>query len=219
MYIDSDFVSRFVENIALLIGENCEIVVHDFTNGYDRTIVKIINGHISGRSVGECPTNLLFEEFGSKGMVENDFPIYFNQTEKGRIIKSSTTFVRNKKKKVVGAVCVNLDITELVHTQKMLHKFLGYDPNQTGKAEIYAHSLSEIMEHYLQTVENEIGKPASEMNKDEKLRALAFLDQKGVLQMAKASIRLCDFFNISKFTLYNYLDEVRTKVNGNEQDP
>ena len=52
------------------------------------------------------------------------------------------------------------------------------------------------------------------MNKKEKMRALAFLDEKGILQMSKASVRLCEFFNISKYTLYNYLDAVRNKESG-----
>ena len=44
---------------------------------------------------------------------------------------------------------------------------------------------------------------------EEKMRALAYLDSRGVFQIAKAHVHLCKFFGISKFTLYNYLDEVR----------
>ena len=45
--------------------------------------------------------------------------------------------------------------------------------------------------------------------RQEKMRALAYLDSRGVFQIAKAHVHLCKFFGISKFTLYNYLDEVR----------
>ena len=58
-------------------------------------------------------------------------------------------------------------------------------------------------------MKREVGKPASEMNRQEKMRALAYLDSRGVFQNAKAHVHLCKFFGISKFTLYNYLDEVR----------
>lgn len=65
------------------------------------------------------------------------------------------------------------------------------------------------MDGYLDEVEREIGKPAPQMNRAEKLRALAYLDSRGVLQINKAGVRLCEFFGISKFTLYHYLDEIR----------
>ena len=59
------------------------------------------------------------------------------------------------------------------------------------------------------------------MDKSEKLQALAFLDERGVLQIAKAHVRLCEFFDISKYTLYNYLDEVRRNAaaRGKEEYP
>ena len=49
------------------------------------------------------------------------------------------------------------------------------------------------------------------MTKEEKMRALQYLDEKAVLQITKANVRLCQFFQILKFTLYHYLDEIREK--------
>ena len=45
--------------------------------------------------------------------------------------------------------------------------------------------------------------------------ALKYLDEHGAMQIAKSYVRLCEFFGISKFTLYSQLDEVR---NGNGKD-
>ena len=70
------------------------------------------------------------------------------------------------------------------------------------------------IEYYLTQCEKEIGKPAVVMKKEEKMKALEYLDEKEVLQISKASIRLCQFFQISKFTLYHYLDEIREKQKG-----
>lgn len=52
-------------NLGRLLGPDCEVVVHDFTNGLEHTIVHIVNGHVSGREVGGCPTNLFFENVNS----------------------------------------------------------------------------------------------------------------------------------------------------------
>ena len=52
------------------------------------------------------------------------------------------------------------------------------------------------------------------MNKEEKMKALEYLDKKGALQISKANVRLCEFFQISKFTLYHYLEEIRENKKG-----
>lgn len=49
------------------------------------------------------------------------------------------------------------------------------------------------MDACLDEVEREIGKPALRMNREEKLRALSYLDSRGVLQINKAGVRLCEF--------------------------
>ena len=38
---------------------------------------------------------------------------------------------------------------------------------------------------------------------------IEILDNKGVFLISKSSERVCEFLGISKFTLYNYLDQVR----------
>ncbi len=47
------------------------------------------------------------------------------------------------------------------------------------------------------------------MNKESKMKLLKFLDEKGVFLIKKSGERLCELLSISKFTLYNYLDEIR----------
>ena len=46
------------------------------------------------------------------------------------------------------------------------------------------------------------------------MKALEYLDKKGALQISKANVRLCEFFQISKFTLYHYLEEIRENKKG-----
>lgn len=50
------------------------------------------------------------------------------------------------------------------------------------------------------------------MNKEEKIQALAYLNSKGVFKIHKAGVILCDAFQISKYTLYSYLDEVKQQA-------
>ena len=46
MEINIDFLKRFLNNIGSLFGENCEIVLHDFTGNYEKMIIHIVNGQM-----------------------------------------------------------------------------------------------------------------------------------------------------------------------------
>ena len=38
-YLDFDFLIRFLEGLQKFLGENSEILIHDYRKGYDHTIV------------------------------------------------------------------------------------------------------------------------------------------------------------------------------------
>jgi len=44
---------------------------------------------------------------------------------------------------------------------------------------------------------------------------LSYLDSKGFFMFSKAGVKLCSFFDISKYTLYNYLEDAR-RLNNTE---
>ncbi|MFR5600596.1 MAG: helix-turn-helix domain-containing protein [Holdemania filiformis] len=47
------------------------------------------------------------------------------------------------------------------------------------------------------------------MNKEEKMEIVRFLDHKGAFLITKSGDKICAFLDISKFTLYSYLDTIR----------
>ena len=54
-YMDFQFLIRFLEGLQKFLGDNCEIIVHDYRKGYDHTIVYAFNSQLSGRDVGGSP--------------------------------------------------------------------------------------------------------------------------------------------------------------------
>ena len=47
------------------------------------------------------------------------------------------------------------------------------------------------------------------MSKEEKVRAIRYLNDTGAFLITKSGPKVCKFFGISKYTLYSYLDEAR----------
>lgn len=214
MQFNLEFIKQFTDNLGKILGSKCEIVVHDFSGSLEHTIVHIVNGENTGRKVGDAPTNLFFEHLQAikeKRSVK-EFEEYYTFTEDGKTIHSSSTFLMDENGNTAGAICVNYDITELLQLNKTLGTIIGSGLDTGVVNEKFARNVHELMDHYMLEVVREIGKPGSQMDRSEKLRALAYLDGKGITLISKAHVRLCEFFNISKYTLYNYLDEVRKNV-------
>lgn len=46
-------LKQVADLIAAQFGPNTEVVVHDFSGDIDHTIVYIVNGHVTGRRIGD----------------------------------------------------------------------------------------------------------------------------------------------------------------------
>jgi len=51
-----------------------------------------------------------------------------------------------------------------------------------------------------------VGKPVALMNKEDKVRAIQFLNQSGAFLVTKSGDKVAKYFGISKYTLYSYID-------------
>ena len=68
-----DNLKRIAKALSVQFGEHCEIVIHDLTgNAIEHSIVHIENGDISGRSVGDGPSQLVLDAFAKK--TDSDLP-------------------------------------------------------------------------------------------------------------------------------------------------
>jgi predicted transcriptional regulator YheO len=218
-----------MKGIAALFGSRCEVVLHDLTGDYGSTIVMIENGHVTGRKVGDCGSNLGLEVL--RGASKSEAPKsetsrseasrseaprgsapeggdkygYLANGRDGSVLRSSSVYIRSPEGKVIGCLCVNMDISGLMLAGNAIKELTA--SSVPREEEFFVNDVSELLDIFLQRAQEEIGKPVACMSREEKVRAVKYLDSKGALLISKAGNRICNFFNISKFTLYSYLDE------------
>lgn len=70
-------------------------------------------------------------------------------------------------------------------------------------------NIGDLLEDLLRECEQFVGKPAALMTKDERIRAIGYLDRRGAFLISKSSERACEFFGISKYSFYSYLNEAK----------
>lgn len=200
-----DVLCEIATCIAKQFGENCEVAIHDLTLPYDRTIVFIENGHVTGRKVGDAGTNTGLEILRGTTECKDQFN-YVNHSRSGRILRSSSKYFRDENGRVVGSLCINYDVTDLILAQRSIQHAANMMETADTK-ETFTSNVDELLEVLMQDTINLVGKPVDRMTKDDKVMAVKYLDSKGAFLIKKSVEKVSEFYNISKFTLYNYLGE------------
>ncbi len=200
--------------IARQFGNNCEVCIHELKEeDLEHTILFIINGGITGRKVGEGASNVVLKtiEKIKKGESIVDHLSYLTKASNGKILKSSTVFIKDMEGKYRYILSINFDISSFIPFKSDLDLLLQTEDK--SKLEEIPNSAQELMEKLILKSEELIGKPASIMNKDEKIKAIKFLNDSGVFLITKSGDKVSNHFGISKFTLYNYIDSKKEEVN------
>ena len=179
-------IEPFVEAIAETLGKNCEVVLHDFRYP-ERSIVKIANGHVTGRTVGGPTTDLALRFLGGRrGGKDIDRIVgYRTLTSKGAEIKSTTVFIRDDKGVAVGCLCINIDVTPYQSAKTFMDELCRTHPYQDNGEigevpEKFDLSVDALIDESFHQAMKKIGRPLAYMNKDDKLCVVRELKDKGL---------------------------------------
>lgn len=205
---EKEFLSQLMDMLEQQMGSYTEIVLHDLKQDYATTIRDIRNGHITGRQIGGTGSNLGLEVLQGTVKDGNRFN-YITRLKDKRILRSSTLYIKDDDGKLIGCLCINTDITDSVRMESYLKELNHYDINVNDKQEIFVTEVNQLLEYLLQEGQKLVGKPASVMNKEEKLQFLKYLNDKGAFLITKSGERIQEFLGISKYTMYTYLDIIK----------
>lgn len=200
-----ELLRQVAAGIAAQFGSNCEVAIHDLSRDPDRSIVFIANGHVSGRKVGDGASNVVMEQLQTNDPEPKDHLSYLMKTPDGKILKSSTVYIRNGKGKVSAILAINYDISALLMVESALHGLVSTEGPQPSEPEKIV-NINDLLEELIQQSVALVGKPVALMNKDDKVRAIQFLNQNGAFLVTKSGDKVAKYFGISKYTLYSYID-------------
>ena len=204
-----EFAKRMAKGLAGQFGQNCEVVIHDLRGkDLEHSIIAIENGHVTGRSIGDGPSHIVLESLKEDPGMLQDRISYLTRTSDGRVLKSTTLFIRDDEDRVIGLLGINYDISMLVSLEGSLRDFTGQD-RLTSEPEAISRNVADLLDELLERSVSLVGKPTAMMSKDHKIRAIMFLDDNGAFLITKSGPKVCQYFGISTYTLYSYLDEIR----------
>ena len=185
-------LKRIAAAIAAQFGSNCEVVIYDLTcENPEDMILYIENGHVSKRSAKAGPSHVVLEAMRDGRKDIPDHYNYLTKTHDGRILRSSTIYIKDEDGRVTGIFAINYDMTELMMTQSVINAIV---------------QNNELLDDLLEQSVQLIGRPVAMMNKDDKVKAIRFLNDAGAMLITKSGDKIAKYFGISKYTLYSYLD-------------
>ena len=196
--------------IARQFGKDCEVCIHDLSvKDLEHTIIFIINGHVSGRKIGDGASKVVLEtlEAIEKGDIIVDHLGYRTTTQDGRILKSSTVFLKDSTGKYRWVLGINYDVTALMNVDAALQSITtveSHDSNGDGQIPL---NVNDLLDNLINQSVKRIGKLPALMNKEEKIQAIQFLRDAGAFLITKSGDKVSNFYGISKFTLYSYIDQ------------
>lgn len=205
-----DFLKQLAHGLAIQFGSSCEIAIHDLkTKDLEKSIVYIENGHVSNRQTGDGPSGIVLETLQSDPSTIHDKLSYLTKTEDGRILKSSTFYIRDDDGSISYIFSLNYDITaftaastaiqSLIATKDTLPDLTGDSPRQI------THNVNELLDLLIEQAVAKVGKPVAMMNKDDKVAVVQYLDHAGAFLITKSGDKVSSYLGISKFTLYSYM--------------
>ena len=205
-----DFLKQLAHGLAIQFGSSCEIAIHDLkTKDLEKSIVYIENGHVSNRQTGDGPSGIVLEPLQSDPSTIHDKLSYLTKTEDGRILKSSTFYIRDDDGSISYIFSLNYDITaftaastaiqSLIATKDNLPDLTGDSPRQI------THNVNELLDLLIEQAVAKVGKPVAMMNNDAKVAVVQYLDHAGAFLITKSGDKVSSYLGISKFTLYSYM--------------
>ena len=199
-------LKQIAAGVAAQFGSNCEVVIHELSgkSAYS-SIVAIENGHVTGRKVGDGASQVVLDQMATQAEHPRDHLCYLTRTPDGKILKSSTLYIRNRRGAVTAIFSINYDVSGLMMIQSTIGDLLStQDQEQTEPERII--NVNAVLDELIDQSVAMVGKPVALMNKEDKVRAIQFLNQSGAFLVTKSGDKVAKYFGISKYTLYSYID-------------
>lgn len=208
-----------------------EVVVHHLPS-LPHSIIAIA-GNVTGREVGDPATNTLLEAAASQSLRTHIG--YETTAPDGRALTSTTIIINAQDGSPIAALCINRDVTGIRYAERVLHELstrTGVEqapdgaphgehaaPTSTDQSpEAFVHSIDELASLLLRTAIPDQGEPG-ELSREQKIAAVRSLKKRGFFLLRDAAEKAATTLGVSRFTIYNYLNEIDDEHKTPEEQP
>lgn len=210
---DAEFLKtyfRLADTIADLIGPHCEVVIHSFES-FEESVVKIVNGHHTGRKVYSPITDVglkMLSQFKKTGEVAPKS--YFTTSKDGALLKSTTCVLAGENGKPIGLFCINMNLScpfpEIIQTlmPDMTNSYIDVNEN-------FSSSAADIIEQALNNAILEIDNDDTVNQKGRNKAITKVLLENEIFEFKEATVMVSERLGITRHAIYKYIREFKSQ--------
>jgi predicted transcriptional regulator YheO len=199
-----------VRGLAEMFGPDCEVVLHDVRK-LPNSIVAIENGGVTGRTVGDVPTDRMLRSLRNLDETE-DVRLYVSSHD-GKILKSLAVTLRDEDGVPYGLLGLNHDVSEVVQAQRTLANLTSVGSLGIGDSpeagEIFAGDIRDVVAGMVTKILGEMGKTPAAMSREEKMEVVKRLEERGAFLVKRSAEQVAEALDLSRYTIFAYLKEIR----------
>ena len=204
------------EFLSKCYGDDVEVVLHDIAN-LEHSAIAIYNNHVSGREMGAPMTYFGLKIIREKMYAENNFVIdRKNVLNNGKVLRSSTYFIKDDDGSLLGTLCINVDVSKYVELMDLFEK-LAYGKGGAEEEPLRPKEPAlDTRETFPTTVEDLIQGTIREfvgpdgavddLTVDRKIELVSSLSEKGIFMFKGTVKKVSQALGVSEPTVYRYLN-------------
>lgn len=197
-----------IEGIAATFGRSCEVVLHDYRDP-ERSVVAVA-GSVTGRGAGDAMSEIGLRVLAAGDDARNEVG-YLTRAQDGRVLKCTTLPLRDLDGTLIGALCVNIDLSAINRAAGVLSDLLGLSPTADPPVPTtdFSGDLDQVVDSLIERAERANAVPVSALGRDQRLELVRSLHDAGVFALRGAPARVARRLGVSRTGLYNDLATLR----------
>lgn len=209
-----------VQMLGTVLGRTTEVVLHDLTRP-EHSVIAIANGHVSGRQIGspvlagpreDQGFNAVLQALRDKGshtpVVVGNYP---SLGRDGKTLRSATAVFRDALGEPYASLCVNTDFSGIAAAQACLEQLLPGTGAAPGEPTENPPDLEQLMAQIIDAALHDARSQGRRIAKAQKLEAVRQMHDGGLFIVKGAVEKAAAALGVTRYTIYNYLDEIRNR--------
>jgi predicted transcriptional regulator YheO len=190
-----------VEAVVKLFFPYVEGAIHDLVTGK----ILVLKNNISKRKVGD--PSPLHELKVPVDKFPDFFEPYYKDNWDGRKLKCTSITIRGEKNEPIGLICLNMDTTVFTLIGKQMENLLKVTTGALNPIEQFTSDWQTEVDNFIEkfVIEKNIGK--NSFTREDKKRIVQQMYNRGLFNFKNAVSYIAKTLNISRATLYNYLNK------------
>ena len=203
------------EFLSKCYGDNVEVVLHDIAD-LDHSAIAIFNNHVSGRKCGAPMTHYGLKIIRDKIYVEQNYSVNTrNVLSNGKVLRSSTYFIKDDNGELLGTLCINVDVSHYIELGNLFERLSFGNTNGNDKddqnvnvKETFPTTVDDLIDGTIIDFIGENGS-ISDLTPERKIELVAQLNEKGIFMFKGTVKKVSVALGVSEPTVYRYLSNAK----------